>query len=326
MRGRLIVRILVTLTLAASVTASTLFLLARDLVIPDVATEFGVTFSPRTAYEYGTDARESYTALLDEMEVRLIRLPLYWDEVEPVDDAYSFGEIDWYLDEAAKRNARVTLVVGMKVPRWPECYVPGWVGVDGQVNELREYIETVVVRYKDHPALLRWQVENEIRFPFGECAVPDLTSFDGEVALVRELDDNTPIQVTVSGEQEFWADSVRQADVLGVSMYRFAWNKSLGLIVFPHPSSYYSLHRLALGNSIETAIISELQAEPWFVGALPISTADRYDMFPAERLHDHVRFALATEFSEAYLWGAEWWYALRMAGEPRLWDAAQIYF
>lgn len=315
-----------TLTLAASTAASTLFLLARDAAVPDVTTRFGVTFSPRTAAAYGADPRAAYTALLDEAGVRLVRLPMYWDEVEPTQDAYTFSETDWYMDQAAQRGAQVTLVVGMKVPRWPECHIPSWVPNDAPNDALHDYIEDTVVRYKDHPALLRWQVENEVRFPFGECLTPDLALFYEEIDLVRHLDPDTPIQLTVSGEQEVWADSAAQADVLGVSMYRFAWNPTFGLVVFPHPPSFYSLQRLSLGEAIDNAVISELQAEPWFDGDRPTDLAARYALFPVERLRDHVRFAQETEFTEAYLWGAEWWYALHNEGESRLWDAAKEYF
>ncbi|MBI1908304.1 hypothetical protein HYS28_02720 [Candidatus Uhrbacteria bacterium] len=300
-----------------------MFVLTRRVVIPDAATEFGITFSPRTASYYGVDPRAAYTAALDELDVRLVRLPVYWDDVEPSDDAYAFTDTDWYMDEAAARGAKVTLVIGMKVPRWPECHVPDWVPSDAPREALLDYLEAAVVRYAHHPALYRWQVENEVRFPFGECPAPDLALFADEVALVRSLDADTPIQLTVSGEQEAWAATAEDADVLGASLYRFAWNSTFGLVVFPHPPSYYRLQWRTLGDRVDTAVISELQAEPWFDGDVPADVAERYALFPEERLRDHARFAEATEFPEVYLWGAEWWYALRIAGEPRLWDTAR---
>lgn len=273
-------------------------------------------------HEYGGDPRAAYTAVLDDLGVRRIRLPVYWNDVEPAPGAYAFTELDWYMDEAAKRGAVVTLAIGMKTPRWPECHVPEWVPEQPR-EALVAYLTTIVTRYKDHAALLRWQVENEPHFPFGECAPFDASLFNDELALVRQLDSNTPIQITVSGEQEPWAASAAQADVLGVSLYRFAWNADFGLVAFPHPASFYALQRLSLGNSIDTAVIAELQAEPWFDGARPADVAERYALFTAERLREHVRFAEDTSFPEAYLWGVEWWYALRSDGESRLWDAAK---
>lgn len=315
-------RLLFTVTLVMCAVASTFAVSAWRRVQPETSTVFGVTFSPRTMTEYGGNPREAYTAVLDDLEARHIRLPLFWNEIEPVDDVYAFAETDWYLDEAAKRGAMVTLAVGMKTPRWPECHIPEWAADDVRAP-LLDYLEAIVTRYKDHPALFRWQVENEPHFPFGDCPPFDAALFADELALIRAIDGDTPLQLTVSGEQEPWAASAGQADVLGVSLYRFAWNADFGLVAFPHPASFYALQRTALGDSIDTAVISELQAEPWFVGERPVDVDDAYALFTAERLRDHMLFAQETSFPEAYLWGVEWWYALRMKGEARLWETAK---
>lgn len=323
----MIARLVFTATLAACVGLTLWFLVARQQVVPAAETQFGVTFSSRYAASLGVDPRVAYRAVLDDLGVRRVRLPVYWDATEPQEGSYHFDDLAWYLDEAAARGVALTLAVGMKVPRWPECHIPSWVTNEGRNAALLRYVEALVTRFASHPAVARWQVENEPHFPFGVCPDADLALLADEIALVRRLDPGTPVQLTVSGEQEPWATSAAAADVLGVSMYRFAWNPLTGLVVFPHPAAYYALHARSVARVVDAVIISELQAEPWFVdGARPTTVAEQYAAFTAERLHDHVRFAQQTGISEAYLWGVEWWYALHVAGEPRLWEAAKGYF
>src|SRR3989338_6386002 len=56
---------------------------------------FGVTFSPSYATNLGLDWRETYTALLDDMQVRHFRLPAYWEDTEWNPDEFHFDDLDW---------------------------------------------------------------------------------------------------------------------------------------------------------------------------------------------------------------------------------------
>src|SRR5665647_2108102 len=90
------------------------------------AAQLGVTFSYRYAQDIGLNWQETFTAILDDLKIKKIRIPIYWDLTEPKDGTYDFSAVDWQLQEAAKRNADIILVVGQKVPRWPECAIPEW--------------------------------------------------------------------------------------------------------------------------------------------------------------------------------------------------------
>ena len=48
---------------------------------PEEGAVLGITFSSRYATDLGLDWRETYTALLDEIGVRKVRIPVYWDLV-----------------------------------------------------------------------------------------------------------------------------------------------------------------------------------------------------------------------------------------------------
>jgi len=268
---------------------------------------------------------------MDDLGVRLIRLPVYWNETEKVKGEYDWKETDYFMNEAALRGAKITLVLGQKVPRWPECHIPDFaraeLGTDAYADDLVHFVQITVERYKDHPALLRYQVENEPLFPFGLCPPPDLNLLNREIEVVRSLDPNHEIQLTVSGESESWLDLAKTADVIGVSLYRVVWNRTIGPIVYPHSAAWYSVQRQTIALWVKNSIISELQAEPWFdAGVIPSNLDDAYTAFPADRLRDHVAFAKRTGFSEVYLWGVEWWYYLRTHGDSRLFDEARSIF
>ncbi len=63
------------------------------------------------------------------------------------------------MDMAAFYGARVSLCLGKRQPRWPECHIPNWAAAlpkEEWHDALYKFIETVVRRYKDHPALESW--------------------------------------------------------------------------------------------------------------------------------------------------------------------------
>ncbi len=295
--------------------------------------ELGVTFSDRYAEELNLDWQETYLAILDDLSVKKIRVPIYWSHIEPKRGERNYSRIDWMMDEAAKRDVQVTLVIGLKAPRWPECFVPDWVkGADNEQLEtaLTGFFTETVERYKDHPALLRWQVENEALFPFGLCENLDTTRLIFEVDTVRALDPTHPIQLTTSGEQSFWIVSALPADVLGVSLYQWTWNPVLGYMPIPVNDLVYAAQRQLASPFVDSVIVSELQAEPWFAGyqkSTDLNQLQVYSsLFTATDLMRHVRLAQTIGVDEAYLWGVEWWYYLKVNGEDRLWNFAKILF
>ncbi len=290
---------------------------------------YGVTFSPDYARYLQLDAGAVYRAMLDDLEIRFIRLPVHWDKIEPEQGIFSFDDLDWYMNEAAQRRAKVILAIGNKVPRWPECHTPAWarqLSKDEYNAALRNSLKVIVEQYRQHPALERWQVENEALFAFGEhCPTPDVQLWRQEIADVQALDPKHPVQITVSGEQEWWLpQSTMGADIIGTSMYRRVAHPGIGYFTFPIPSRWYSLQALSVAWMVDRVVISELQAEPWLLKDYRLSTTDELlKLFTAKDFEQHVRYARRTGLREISLWGVEWWYYLQQQQRPELWDAAK---
>lgn len=291
------------------------------------APKYGATFSPAYAKYLGLDAHQAYIDALTELPLRQIRLPLQWNDIQPTADTLNFSEIDWYLDEAAKRNVHVTLAIGNKVPRWPECYTPDWVKPLSQNDYERillEYLDTVVLRYRTHPALERWQVENEPLFPFGKCPKSNFALVKKEIAHVKMHDSVHPVQLTVSGEQQLWVSVAGYADVLGTSMYRRVALPNGWRVTFPLPARLYGLQALSVSYLTQQVVISELQAEPWLTQQYTDYTpAQAAALFTPDELLKNLRYAHTSGIKEISLWGVEWWYYLKQNGEPALWQSAQ---
>lgn len=290
---------------------------------------FGVTFSVKYAEELGLDWHETYRKTLDELGVKLLRIPVYWDRVETSPGVYDWSEVDWMLEEALLRDVDVTLVVGRKTPRWPECHEPSWVdrlSLPQQETRLMILLEEEVRHFSDARAIKRWQVENEPLFFFGECPTPDRELLKREVELVRSLDDR-PIMITDSGELSTWLRTSTLADTLGISMYRLVWNKHLGFLFWPLTPRFYSERIGFVGSLVDEVVISELQAEPWFSKSLDETTLEeQYETMNVNRLRGNVDFAQRTGATEVYLWGVEWWYWVAERGDTQFLEEARKIF
>ncbi len=317
----------------AAAAGGVLVLAAGALVVasffPSSAPRWGVTFSPDYARQLGLDAGAAYHAMLDDLGVRAIRFPLYWDDVERTQGVYDWTDADWYLWDAGHRGLDVTLVVGARVPRWPECHIPAWArGLPPEEMEaaLLQYVAAAAERFKDHPAVARWQVENEPGFTwFGDCPPMPRRVLDAELAAVRAVAAQ-PVQLTASGELQAWAGLARRADVLGVSMYRRSWNPFFGFITYPVPPSFYRVRAWLVRPFVEHVVVSELQAEPWFAGGEDPRDPAFAERFTPRDLAANAAYARRTGLPEAYLWGVEWWYLLKEQGRPELWEAAKELF
>jgi hypothetical protein len=292
---------------------------------------FGITFSSRYAQALGLSWQETYIALLDDMLVRKIRIPLYWDLIEKRPGEYDFADVDWQLDETKKRGGEVILVMGQKVPRWPECFVPTWADTDALRKErLLSFESKVIERYKNHPEVTMWQVENEPFLKFGNCPNFDISLLDDEIALVKRLDPTRPILTTDSGELSLWYQAAGKGDVFGTTLYRDIFSKKFGYITYPIGPNFFLFKEMLvrlLTNQTNFMVI-ELEAEPWSNGwIVDTPLPEQFRTMDEHKLVANIEYAKQVGFPEIYLWGAEWWYWMKVEKNyPAVWDTAKQYF
>ncbi len=296
--------------------------------------KYGVTFSQYFAEKMAFNWRQGYEAILDDLGARKLRLVAYWPMLEPEKDQFDFTDLDWQIDQAAQRGAEITLVMGQKVPRWPECHIPDWANqmTEEEKNQrLLKFIEYTIVRYRDEDSIKIWQVENEPFLEgFGECSELDEKFLEKEVDLVRRLDYNfRPIQLTASGELSSWIKPAALADILGTTLYRIVWNDRIGYFEYPIPPVFYQKRAKLVEKitGVDKVLLCELQLEPWAPKQIyEIDETRQKRSMDINRFREIIEYSQKTGFDEIYLWGVEWWYQRYVDGNDSLWNEAKQLF
>ncbi|HTE22805.1 MAG TPA: hypothetical protein VK674_07275 [Candidatus Limnocylindria bacterium] len=299
--------------------------------------QFGVTFVANYTRYLGIDPKETFHAILYDLGAKRVRLVSYWREGEPKPGQYDFKELDWQFRMAEQAGAKVSLAIGLRQPRWPECHMPKW-AEDKPMSEwapkLKDYMREVINRYKDSPALESWQLENEFFMKiFGDCPDHTRERLVDEYNFVKSLDSKHPVIITRSNNWGGVPIHEPTPDQFGIAVYKRVWDQNLThrYFEYPYPPWFYGflggLGEIISGKSL---IIHEMQAEPWIPDGMQLKTASLEEQdksVNAKRLAKRFEYAKDTGIRTIDTWGVEWWY-WRMVkhGDPSLWNVAKEAF
>lgn len=330
-------------------------------VEPRGATRLGISFRPLQAEALGLDPLPALERLLA-YPFPLLRLAAYWSRVEPRPGAFDTEELDRLLDAAARARKRVVLGLGaVKNFGYPEFFVPGHrlpepLPEGSLVSErshpallaaAEEVLGRLVERYRDHPAIIAWQVEHEAVDPLGnEHSWRLAESFvRREVAAVRAADPWRPIVLngflpTSQAVRVFqwWrtrdqGDSLdvaqRLAGVVGIDYYPRHAFAALGPVTAYLDARRSPLRPRRLAALLRWAArhdrpiwLAEGQAEPWEAVTVPPDPRGRAatSCGPADviRVYDDALLAARAAGAElgAYLfWGGEYWLRRDRSGD-----------
>lgn len=323
----LLKKILVIFVLVSLVLIGVVFLLIQQPVPKQII--YGMSFNTPYARELGLDWQATYDAILDDLGVRQLRLAAHWPMVEPTPGNYNFAELDYQIKRAEEVGAEVILAVGRRLPRWPECHTPNWatnLTLSARNEAQLHYMTTVINRYKNSPAIKYWQVENEpflSAFAYEYCGDLDKGFLDREISLVRSLDDSHQIIVTDSGNLGTWHGAYSRGDIFGTSVYVYFWNPEIGQFKTFLPSWFYRLKSqlMSLVYSKKPTYLIELSAEPWLIDPITDVPIDvQFSRMDIDKFNEILEYAKETRFDHQYLWGAEWWYWLKLKGEADFWN------
>ena len=293
--------------------------------------KWGANFSQKHVRDFGMDWKEVYSALIEDLGVKDIKLATYWDLIEDKEGEYDFEDLDWQVKKSEQNGINLFLVIGMKTTRWPECHIPEWakgLSKEEQQEKILNLVREIVQRYGDSEAISMWQVENEPFFPFGDCPWVDKEFLKKEIALVKSLDTkNRPVLISDSGEGSLWLAAAQLGDIVGTTMYEKVWIRQVGIYAtYPLPPSfYYFKAKLVEALFGKEVICVELQAEPWGPKLLYDSPLEEQEKtMNLEQFKKNVEFAKSTGMKEFYLWGPEWWYWMKeKQNNSEIWDEAK---
>lgn len=295
----------------------------------------GASFVPSYASHFGLDPKDTLDAMLTDLDIKHLRLVSYWNETEPTPGTYNFDQLDWQFEKAEQANAKITLSIGVRQPRWPECHPPTFIDTTKSYDEwkqpLQNYLRAVIERYKNSPALQDYQVENEFFLKaFGECKNFDRQRLIDEVAWVKKHDSQHPIVITRSNNGLGIPLYAPKGDVYGVSVYKRVWDAgpTKRYLEYPQPAWYYAfmagVQKIVQGRDMN---VHEMQAEAWAPNGQQLKdlTLDEQNKsLNAERLAGRFDFGRATGLRQIDMWGAEYWYYRKVQlADDSLWQVAK---
>lgn len=318
------------------------YLLSLDYSKENGANNFtyGVSFSRFHSEELGLDWKETYLAILNDLGVKNFRFSAHWPMVEPEEGVFNFEELDFQIEEAKKAGASVILAVGRRLPGWPECHEPEWLNNqrqitnDQQLKEFKQerilrYIKAVINRYKDYDNITAWQVENEPYLTFfsrSTCGKLDEEFLKKEISFVKQLDPSRQIMVTDSGEFGLWYEAYQRGDIFGTSMYLYIWNRIIGPFRYPIIPAFFRIKNnlISLVYGTKPSLVIELSAEPWLLQPIANTPIEiQLSRMDINKFNEMIDFSSKTSFDTFYLWGAEWWYWMKLKDHPEFWDRAK---
>lgn len=298
--------------------------------------KLGASFIPDYAESYGLNPKQTLTAILSDLKIKNLRLVSYWSDIEPTPGHYDFSTLDWEFALANEYGAKVSLSIGLRQPRWPECHQPSWVNA-GANNEsswepqLLSFMKAVVDRYKNNPALQSYELENEFFMKvFGTCQNFDRNRLIKEFDLVKQWDPTHPLIISRSDNWIGIPIGKPTPDEFAISVYKRVWDATLTHRYFEYPLPPWFYAALAGSEEIvsgKSMIIHELQAEPWTPNGLEItqiSTKEMAKSMNAAILKKRIKYAEDTGMRTIYLWGAEWWYWMKVHNhDPSDWNVVK---
>ena len=294
----------------------------------------GTTFISEYAQEYRLNPKDTLSAILGDLKVKQIRLVSYWEDIEPTPGNYNFSSLDWQFAMANKYGVKVSLAIGLRQPRWPECHQPSWVDNEQKSTwepQLFNFITAVVNHYKNNSALQNYELENEFFMKaFGECTDFDRSRLVSEFNLVKKTDPNHPVMISRSDNWIGLPVGKPTPDFFGISVYKRVWDATIThrYFEYPLPTWFYSF--LAGAGEIITGkdmVIHELQAEPWAPkgqSILDTPVKEQFKSMNADRMKKRIAYGEATGMKTIDLWGAEWWYWLMVKkNDPSVWNVVK---
>jgi hypothetical protein len=121
------------------------------------------------------------------------------------------------LDEAQKNN--IAVIVDLYMPKFNE-------GNNKYLNDekneiLIKGIQNFIIKYRRHPALLMWNLGNELKYPLVFRKNNFINTFNDLINIIHKEDPDHPVSTTVFSMNEFYAIYINspQLDVIGFNVF-----------------------------------------------------------------------------------------------------------
>ncbi|MFZ1483415.1 MAG: glycoside hydrolase family 2 TIM barrel-domain containing protein [Candidatus Saccharimonadales bacterium] len=298
--------------------------MAKTEIIP---TTYGVSFSLKQCRSFKIDADECLRWLLGQ-GWRRFRLMSYWNEHEKEQGTYDFTALDAQVKAIRKKGGVISLCLGVKQPRWPEYHWPAWalqLSEQERTEALLRYIKVVIERYKNEPAIVGYQLENEALLKgFGKNIHINRGRLRAEYDLVRALDPSRPIAMSTSNG---WGIPLRKPTpkLVGFSLYTIMNVKGQYKTTIQRPWLHQTRAWIIKNLLRREVFIHELQCEPWGPKSIwEMSPEEQAKSMSNARIVQNITWAKQIGCYPIDLWGAEWWYVESLRNDGKLSAGEQV--
>ncbi len=133
--------------------------------------KYGFSFARRQCEWLGLDWKECFTKLNSNL-FPIVRLSIYWNEIEKEEGIYDFSLIKKEIELATELNKEIIVTVGMKAQRWPEFFIPVFlkeqIDFRGDVSKNEklkaktlDFLNASLDELNGYKNIKYWQIENE---------------------------------------------------------------------------------------------------------------------------------------------------------------------
>ncbi len=289
---------------------------------------FGASISSKACDGFSTEITDVLRESIAQLGITRYRVMTYWDECEIEQGKYNFSKVDELLDIIEEAQGSVTLCLGLRQPRYPECHQPEWakqLAASEWEAALFDFITKTVMHFRGRDVIVSYQLENEaLNKGIGTCQNYSRRRLREEFSLVASLDSTKPIIMSMTNS---WGIPLRRPipDRVGFSMYRHQWGKK-GL-----SNSHRSVRFIRLRKWLMEAVFArpvfchELQLEPWGPRATQDLPDDQQnELMGPQQLREAIAYATDSGMDVIDMWGLEWWHWRKHhQDDPEAWKTMQ---
>jgi hypothetical protein len=302
----------------------------------------GTTFDPQYCKSLNLDPLDTLEKLI-ELELNPIRIGVKWSEVEKRKDEYTWREYYEIFEILQNNKIEIIPVIGIKVPRWPEVYIPDYLEFDKKDNytisardeflkkRLFKFLKELISHYQKLKNVKCVQIENEPLIRFGPKNWKLSYEFlEEEVELVRKLwkkpillttsglpTTGLPVEI-INGGLKAKLNIGKLADCIGLNVFPRFEIKKLGKVTYANASNtswqylnYWFNRYTKLGKE---CIVTELQAEPWQSKDWNYGDPKGNPSCTTEMVKSYIKKLREIGFKKSLVWGTEFHVACKEKG------------
>lgn len=300
--------------------------------------QYGTSFSHRHLEWLGLNPIEAFKEY-NSLGFKWVRLSLYWNEIEKNKGRYDFSKIEPLLELCEKNKIDVVLSVGLKAPRFPEFYIPGWLENTAKIKTFQtikkthtlykptlRFIRASVKKLKKYPCLKVWQAENE---PLDHCGLVNFARIDfgflkDEIKIIKNLDPERKIMVNIWGNEltkrKVHKQAMQLADIVGLDIYLrhpIPFLKWLHKLIGPMDSQEKIKSVVEEIKSHGKEVwLAELQAEPWEQNEI-VTCQENPQSFSPKDFARNINYGKSLLPEVIFFWGFEYWLWKKEQGDLR---------